>query len=174
MLVLLPYSSFSIKKYVGVRCTVQWLNQWQLIEFIKALLLCIFHKACHHRTSLRSLCVLVPLMGVSWVLGIFYVSEDLFFIQYIFAICNGLQVQSKTISSTLTRFKLLGALYLTSVTVAGRTMRLFREISGNQNHSGYTRPMVVKLITWLNNYTGYVAGPCPTKIHIIKLKHGGI
>jgi len=45
-----------------------------------------------HRTSLRSLCVLVPLMGVSWVLGIFYVSEDLFFIQYFFAICNGLQV----------------------------------------------------------------------------------
>ncbi|WAR06913.1 AGRL3-like protein, partial [Mya arenaria] len=43
------------------------------------------------QTSLRSLCVLVPLMGVSWILGIFYINEDLYFMQYLFAICNGLQ-----------------------------------------------------------------------------------
>ncbi|XP_052245197.1 adhesion G protein-coupled receptor L3-like [Dreissena polymorpha] len=43
------------------------------------------------KTSLRSLCVLVPLMGVSWILGIFYINDDLFFMQYLFAICNGLQ-----------------------------------------------------------------------------------
>ncbi|KAH3729506.1 hypothetical protein DPMN_055478 [Dreissena polymorpha] len=43
------------------------------------------------KTSLRSLCVLVPLMGVSWILGIFYINDNLFFMQYLFAICNGLQ-----------------------------------------------------------------------------------
>lgn len=43
------------------------------------------------KTSLRSLCVLVPLMGVSWILGIFYVNKDAYFMQYIFAVCNGLQ-----------------------------------------------------------------------------------
>ncbi|WAR06902.1 AGRD1-like protein, partial [Mya arenaria] len=43
------------------------------------------------KTSLRSLCVLVPLMGVSWILGIFYINEDLYFLQYLFSICNGLQ-----------------------------------------------------------------------------------
>ncbi|XP_052242522.1 adhesion G protein-coupled receptor L3-like [Dreissena polymorpha] len=42
-------------------------------------------------TTARSLCVLVPLMGVSWVLGIFYVNQSLFFMQYLFAICNSLQ-----------------------------------------------------------------------------------
>ncbi|XP_052245372.1 adhesion G protein-coupled receptor L3-like [Dreissena polymorpha] len=42
-------------------------------------------------TSVRSLCVLVPLMGVSWILGIFIVNEDLAFMQYVFAVCNGLQ-----------------------------------------------------------------------------------
>ncbi|KAH3852160.1 hypothetical protein DPMN_094659 [Dreissena polymorpha] len=42
-------------------------------------------------TSVRSLCVLVPLMGVSWILGIFYVNEDLTVMQYVFAVCNGLQ-----------------------------------------------------------------------------------
>ncbi|XP_060580504.1 adhesion G-protein coupled receptor D1-like [Ruditapes philippinarum] len=30
-------------------------------------------------------------MGVSWILGIFYVNDSFYFIQYIFAILNGLQ-----------------------------------------------------------------------------------
>ncbi|XP_052245369.1 adhesion G protein-coupled receptor L4-like isoform X2 [Dreissena polymorpha] len=42
-------------------------------------------------TSVRSLCVLVPLIGVSWILGIFYVNENLAVMQYVFAVCNGLQ-----------------------------------------------------------------------------------
>ncbi|KAH3802205.1 hypothetical protein DPMN_155878 [Dreissena polymorpha] len=42
-------------------------------------------------TSLRSLCVLVPLMGVSWILGIFYVNASAVFMQYLFALFNGLQ-----------------------------------------------------------------------------------
>lgn len=44
-----------------------------------------------YRASIWSICVLVPLMGISWVFGIFYIDEDLFWIQYVFAICNGLQ-----------------------------------------------------------------------------------
>ncbi|KAH3725459.1 hypothetical protein DPMN_051303 [Dreissena polymorpha] len=43
------------------------------------------------RTSVRSLCVLVPLIGITWILGIFYVNESAYFVQYLFAICNGLQ-----------------------------------------------------------------------------------
>ncbi|XP_052808049.1 adhesion G protein-coupled receptor L3-like, partial [Mya arenaria] len=48
------------------------------------------------KTSLRSLCVLVPLMGVSWILGIFYINEDFYSMQYLFSICNGLQKRSNT------------------------------------------------------------------------------
>ena len=47
-----------------------------------------------YRTSFRSLCVLVPVMGVSWILGIFYMDDSFYFIQYVFAILNGLQVES--------------------------------------------------------------------------------
>ncbi|XP_052221848.1 adhesion G protein-coupled receptor L3-like isoform X1 [Dreissena polymorpha] len=43
------------------------------------------------KTSLRSLCVLVPLMGVSWILGIFYVNKSAAVMQYLFALFNGLQ-----------------------------------------------------------------------------------
>ena len=32
-------------------------------------------------------------MGCTWVLGIFYVNERMVWIQYVFAICNSLQVR---------------------------------------------------------------------------------
>ncbi|XP_053393402.1 adhesion G protein-coupled receptor L2-like [Mercenaria mercenaria] len=41
--------------------------------------------------GVRCLCVLLPLVGCTWVIGIFYVNEDMAWIQYVFAICNGLQ-----------------------------------------------------------------------------------
>jgi hypothetical protein len=41
---------------------------------------------------MRSLCVLLPLVGCTWISGIFYVNKSMAWIQYIFAICNGLQV----------------------------------------------------------------------------------
>ena len=44
------------------------------------------------RTSARSLAVLVPITGVSWILGIVYVDPSAFIMQFLFAICNGLQV----------------------------------------------------------------------------------
>ncbi|XP_053397670.1 adhesion G protein-coupled receptor L4-like isoform X2 [Mercenaria mercenaria] len=43
------------------------------------------------KTGLWSLCVLVPVLGVSWILGIFYINDSFYFVQYIFAILNGLQ-----------------------------------------------------------------------------------
>ncbi|XP_053397662.1 adhesion G-protein coupled receptor F1-like isoform X2 [Mercenaria mercenaria] len=43
------------------------------------------------KTSFRSLCVLVPVLGLSWILGIFYMNDSFYFVQYIFAILNGLQ-----------------------------------------------------------------------------------
>ncbi|KAH3726521.1 hypothetical protein DPMN_052388 [Dreissena polymorpha] len=43
------------------------------------------------KTTLWALCVLVPLMGISWSLGIFYINESASFMQYVFAVCNGLQ-----------------------------------------------------------------------------------
>lgn len=43
------------------------------------------------KTSLRSLCVLLPIMGITWVFGVFSVNESLVAFQYIFAIFNSLQ-----------------------------------------------------------------------------------
>ncbi|XP_060579946.1 cadherin EGF LAG seven-pass G-type receptor 1-like isoform X3 [Ruditapes philippinarum] len=41
--------------------------------------------------GVRSICVLLPILGLTWVFGIFSVNEDLVVFQYIFAICNSLQ-----------------------------------------------------------------------------------
>ncbi|XP_052224067.1 adhesion G-protein coupled receptor D1-like [Dreissena polymorpha] len=58
------------------------------------------------KTTLWSLCVLVPLMGVSWILGIFYVNESASFMQYVFAVCNGLQVGTHSASKHYVLYKL--------------------------------------------------------------------
>ncbi|XP_060567799.1 adhesion G protein-coupled receptor L4-like [Ruditapes philippinarum] len=42
-------------------------------------------------TGIRCLCVLLPLVGCTWVIGIFYVNKDFAWIQYVSAVCNGLQ-----------------------------------------------------------------------------------
>ncbi|KAL3883262.1 hypothetical protein ACJMK2_029545, partial [Sinanodonta woodiana] len=43
------------------------------------------------KTAVRSLCVLLPITGVTWVFGILSVNEDLVVFQYLFAIINSLQ-----------------------------------------------------------------------------------
>ncbi|XP_067675273.1 uncharacterized protein [Haliotis asinina] len=43
------------------------------------------------RAGLKALCVLLPLMGVTWVFGVFSVNEDLIVFQYLFAVFNSLQ-----------------------------------------------------------------------------------
>ncbi|VDI05069.1 Hypothetical predicted protein [Mytilus galloprovincialis] len=45
------------------------------------------------KASIRSLCVLLPLLGITWLFGIFSVNEDLVVFQYLFAICNSLQIR---------------------------------------------------------------------------------
>ncbi|KAL4232621.1 hypothetical protein ACF0H5_007311 [Mactra antiquata] len=42
-------------------------------------------------TGIRSICVLVPVMGLTWVFGILSVNQDLVVFQYIFSIFNALQ-----------------------------------------------------------------------------------
>ncbi|XP_053392668.1 sushi, von Willebrand factor type A, EGF and pentraxin domain-containing protein 1-like isoform X2 [Mercenaria mercenaria] len=43
------------------------------------------------KAGVKCLCVLLPLMGCTWVIGIFYVNKDMAWIQYVFAVCNSLQ-----------------------------------------------------------------------------------
>ena len=38
------------------------------------------------------MCVILPLVGVTWVMGVFSVNEELVVFQYIFALVNSLQV----------------------------------------------------------------------------------
>ncbi|KAL3881326.1 hypothetical protein ACJMK2_027778, partial [Sinanodonta woodiana] len=46
------------------------------------------------KTSLRSLGVLLPITGVTWILGIFSVNEDMYVFQYLFTIFNSLQIRT--------------------------------------------------------------------------------
>ncbi|XP_060606056.1 adhesion G-protein coupled receptor D1-like [Ruditapes philippinarum] len=41
--------------------------------------------------GIRCLCILLPLLGCTWVIGIFYVNESTSWIQYLFSFCNGCQ-----------------------------------------------------------------------------------
>ncbi|CAG2198997.1 unnamed protein product [Mytilus edulis] len=43
------------------------------------------------KIGLKSICVILPLFGVTWVLGAFSVNDDLVIFQYLFAIFNSLQ-----------------------------------------------------------------------------------
>jgi len=38
------------------------------------------------------MCVLLPVTGVGWILGIFYIDTSVDAVQYVFAIFKGLQV----------------------------------------------------------------------------------
>ncbi|XP_061177713.1 uncharacterized protein LOC133186491 [Saccostrea echinata] len=43
------------------------------------------------RNALRSVCTLVPVLGITWIFGIFAINEDLVAFQYIFTIANSIQ-----------------------------------------------------------------------------------
>ncbi|CAG2255056.1 unnamed protein product [Mytilus edulis] len=45
------------------------------------------------KSGVRSICVLAPLFGVTWVFGVLSMSKDLVVFQYLFAIFNSLQVK---------------------------------------------------------------------------------
>ncbi|CAG2198543.1 unnamed protein product [Mytilus edulis] len=44
------------------------------------------------KAGIKSICVIFPLFGITWILGAFSVNEDLVVFQYLFAVCNSLQV----------------------------------------------------------------------------------
>ncbi|XP_052793457.1 adhesion G protein-coupled receptor L3-like isoform X2 [Mya arenaria] len=43
------------------------------------------------KMAVRCLLILLPLTGITWVLGIFYVNKSMAWVQYVFAVCNSLQ-----------------------------------------------------------------------------------
>ncbi|WAQ98419.1 AGRL3-like protein [Mya arenaria] len=43
------------------------------------------------KMAIRCLLILLPLTGITWVLGIFYVNKSMAWVQYVFAVCNSLQ-----------------------------------------------------------------------------------
>ncbi|XP_052244854.1 adhesion G protein-coupled receptor L4-like [Dreissena polymorpha] len=43
------------------------------------------------KTGLYSICVLLPVVGLTWVFGVLAINDDMWIFQYIFAILNGLQ-----------------------------------------------------------------------------------
>ncbi|XP_061177715.1 uncharacterized protein LOC133186493 [Saccostrea echinata] len=45
------------------------------------------------RKALRSVCTLVPVLGITWIFGIFAINEDLVAFQYIFTIANSIQIR---------------------------------------------------------------------------------
>ena len=45
-----------------------------------------------YRYATRSLAIVIPLVGVTWVLGVFSISKELVVFQYIFVLLNTLQV----------------------------------------------------------------------------------
>ncbi|WAR07031.1 AGRD1-like protein, partial [Mya arenaria] len=54
---------------------------------------CVQYDTCDSQLGIRSVCVLVPIMGLTWVFGVFSVNENMVAFQYIFAICNSLQLK---------------------------------------------------------------------------------
>ncbi|XP_052279324.1 adhesion G protein-coupled receptor B3-like isoform X2 [Dreissena polymorpha] len=44
------------------------------------------------KSAVWCLLVLLPLMGLTWVLGVFYLDESMAWVQYAFAVCNSLQL----------------------------------------------------------------------------------
>ena len=48
------------------------------------------------RAGIKGLFVLMPILGVGWILGLFAVNKNTIVFEYAFAIINGLQVDLKT------------------------------------------------------------------------------
>ena len=72
----------------------------QLLENEIIVFLVCFFKAQTHlrlffRSGVKSVIILLPLLGVTWVFGVLTLSQDTLVFQYLFAICNSLQVNVK-------------------------------------------------------------------------------
>ncbi|XP_062591908.1 uncharacterized protein LOC134253398 [Saccostrea cucullata] len=62
------------------------------------------------RNALKSVCTLVPVLGIAWIFGIFAINEDLVAFQYIFTIANSIQGLLIFITQVLLNRKIRNAL----------------------------------------------------------------
>ena len=51
------------------------------------------------RSLIRNILVILPILGLTWVFGVAGVNSDLIAFQFIFAICNSLQVRFTVLPS---------------------------------------------------------------------------
>ncbi|XP_060080231.1 adhesion G-protein coupled receptor D1-like [Ylistrum balloti] len=72
------------------------------------------------KTAMRSLCVLLPVMGVAWIFGVFSVNEEMVIFQYLFAIFNSLQIKD-AINQTRRRKRSMADLGTKSTSQSGNT-----------------------------------------------------
>lgn len=66
---------------------------WTLLLDMEENLVYMFHVyILLNRSGLKGVCGLLPILGLTWVFGIFSVNQDLIIFQYLFAVFNSLQV----------------------------------------------------------------------------------
>ncbi|XP_052088676.1 adhesion G protein-coupled receptor L3-like [Mytilus californianus] len=91
----LSVESNLIWAFVGPVLTVVLINLIILILVLRTMFAthAMMDKTTKERAKagIRSLCVILPLFGVTWVLGVFSVNEDTVVFQYLFAVFNSLQ-----------------------------------------------------------------------------------
>lgn len=91
----LSIESKLIWTFVGPVLTVILINFIILILVMKTMFAthAMMDKTTKERAKagIRSLCVILPLFGVTWVLGVFSVNEETVVFQYLFAVFNSLQ-----------------------------------------------------------------------------------
>ncbi|XP_052286124.1 adhesion G protein-coupled receptor L2-like isoform X3 [Dreissena polymorpha] len=100
------------------------------------------------KSAVWCLSALLPLMGLTWVLGVFYVDESMAWVQYAFAVCNSLQLW-KAHKTKKQRSSYASSIYLKSRSTSVRSVITENsEVSMNDNdtfaipsvgESAYTR-----------------------------------
>jgi len=53
---------------------------------------CVKPLLLFYSAGVRSVCVLLPVLGITWLFGILSVNDDLIVFQYLFSVTNSLQV----------------------------------------------------------------------------------
>ncbi|KAL4232622.1 hypothetical protein ACF0H5_007312 [Mactra antiquata] len=91
------------------------------------------------RTGIRSVCVLVPVMGLTWVFGILSVNQDLVIFQYIFCIFNTLQGLCIFLFHCVFNRQIRDALKHRSA--RKRSLQTFSSDFRKQTNSGARRPL---------------------------------
>ncbi|RDD41208.1 Adhesion G protein-coupled receptor L2 [Trichoplax sp. H2] len=88
-----------IVAFIGPAVTIILLNTIVLIMTVKAALSTkkiqsSKQKYVKARTAIKGVLVLTPLLGITWIIGLFSFNNDLIVFQFLFAIANSLQVRT--------------------------------------------------------------------------------